>query len=139
MQGRPNAVSFALMKVRNLTKQAHQPYYAKDEYLTPAFVEKIPPKDRFFVDDTLTLNSYINMVELMDALQMEGAHPSPLESVTDPHLFIMPTEPHRLHDHKCAESLFGDYLHKVPHSQIVQFEGSHFDLVAPDTPAHQKI
>ena len=116
MQSRPNVVSYTMMKIMKTTRQANKPYYPKGDYLPSAFLEKFPPKDRFFVDDNLTLNSYINVVELMDALQMEGAHPSPLESVTEPHLFVMPTEPHKLYDHKCAEALFGDYLRKVPRS-----------------------
>ena len=116
-----------------MTQSGFKPYIPKNSLISKEFFEQIPENDRIYLDDTFTVSSYVKTVELMDQLLKEGIHSSPLEKVTDPQFFIVPKTSHKLNDSKLTDSLFDDYLSKIPKSSRVSIEGDHFSMVLPST------
>jgi pimeloyl-ACP methyl ester carboxylesterase len=65
---KPNFFSLGMMKAKRFTTKGFERHWPSGKYLPEKLIEQISPKDRLWLDDSLTVNSYLNLLELMDQL-----------------------------------------------------------------------
>lgn len=64
MGQKPNMFSKAVLTAKTFTSQGYEAYWPQGKYLPKDFISHIPKKDRLYLDDTMTSNSYLAIMEM---------------------------------------------------------------------------
>jgi len=135
---RPKFMKLGYMKATKFTSAGCEKYWEAGQYLPFKFLKQVPEEDHPYFDDSMTVRSFLNLMDLMDKLKPcdQGAPVSELEKVTDPHLMLLTQDQPKFYDKVWDEKLTKEFFMKIPGSMRKRVKGDHFDAVIPSHPAH---